>query len=92
MTNIMKFAAAAMVGAIAAFGISAEAAQFSSNGGGGGGGVSRSEFERLQGQVQAIEGRVTALEHMSGRSSHNGASNSTGHKSNSGQDNWNTSH
>jgi hypothetical protein len=80
MRNVIAMAATAFAGALVGIALSASAAQFTTNGGGPAGGVSRAEFNRLQGQVQAIEGRVTALERMSGHS----GGQTGGHKSGSG--------
>jgi hypothetical protein len=65
MKSSRAIVASALAGAIFAGALSASAAQFTTNGGGG---VTKAEFERLQGQVQALEGRVAALERMSGHS------------------------
>jgi hypothetical protein len=70
---------AALAGALAAGALSASAAQFGVNNGGG---VSKAEFQRLQGQVQALEGRVAALERISGHSG-GGKGGKTAH------DSWN---
>jgi outer membrane murein-binding lipoprotein Lpp len=66
MASLIRTIAAALAGALVGLALSASAAQFTKNSGGSSGGVSRAEFERLSGQVQAIEGRVAALERMSG--------------------------
>ncbi len=75
MSRYVTIATAALAGMLIGVTVSASAAQFT-NGGGSGGGVSRAEFERLKGEVQAIEGRVAALERMSG---HSGAHGGGGH-------------
>lgn len=91
MNNFTRVMAASLAaGAIAgAFGM-ASAAQFTTNGGGHGGGghgssdsVSKADFYRLQGQVQELERRVSALEQGGG---HNGGKGSG--KGHTAGDSW----
>jgi hypothetical protein len=68
MKKLVVATSAALAGALVGVALSASAAQFTKNAGGSEGAVTRAEFNRLQGQVQALEGRVAALEKMSGHS------------------------
>ncbi len=92
MKSVVKIVTAAMICTISIFPLGAEAAQFTRTGHSSNTGsensVTRADFERLQGQVQALEGRVAALERMSDHSGRTGTTGKTGRSGKTSGDSW----